>query len=232
MRFNLDRGRLLDLLVGHTIYNDPTVAVRELLQNAIDAVRYQHYLDQKSLRPNQSASEIGDVEVKWNSDNRELIIEDHGSGMNLDIITFNLMRVGASFYNTPKFHSEFADFTPISRFGIGVLTCFIVSDNIEITTSQEEAGYRIRMTSVQSDYLIKKLDVGSPVLRGIEPHGTRVKLELRKSIDFTDKSMAEIVRHWIILPPSRVTFQENDQQPIEIGFKTLTSSPLLLFSRR
>jgi len=41
MRFELDRGQLLDLLVGHTIYNDPTVAVRELLQNSIDAVRYQ-----------------------------------------------------------------------------------------------------------------------------------------------------------------------------------------------
>ncbi|MBI5000998.1 MAG: hypothetical protein HZB92_05670 [Euryarchaeota archaeon] len=29
--FELDRGRLLDLLVGHTLYNDPTVAVRELI---------------------------------------------------------------------------------------------------------------------------------------------------------------------------------------------------------
>lgn len=47
MNFEFDRGRLLDLLVGHTIYNDPTVAVRELLQNAIDAVRYQHYHDKK-----------------------------------------------------------------------------------------------------------------------------------------------------------------------------------------
>lgn len=44
MNFELDRGRLLDLLVGHTIYNDPKVAIRELLQNAIDAVRYEHYL--------------------------------------------------------------------------------------------------------------------------------------------------------------------------------------------
>ena len=43
LRFELDRGRLLDLLVGHTIYNEPTVAIRELLQNGIDAVRYQHY---------------------------------------------------------------------------------------------------------------------------------------------------------------------------------------------
>ncbi|MFC1717576.1 hypothetical protein ACFL6S_28200 [Candidatus Poribacteria bacterium] len=58
MRFELDRGRLLDLLVGHTIYNDPTVAVRELLQNAIDAVRYQHYLDTKLCDPNEPVPSI------------------------------------------------------------------------------------------------------------------------------------------------------------------------------
>jgi hypothetical protein len=41
LKFELDRDRLLNLLVGHMIYNDPMVAVRELLQNSIDAVRYQ-----------------------------------------------------------------------------------------------------------------------------------------------------------------------------------------------
>jgi molecular chaperone HtpG len=138
--------------------------------------------------------------------------------MNLDVITFNLMKVGASFYNTPIFHSEFADFTPISRFGIGVLTCFMVSDNIEITTCQEESGFRIKMSSVQSDYLIKKLEAGNPTLQGIEPHGTRVKLELRKSIDLTNKSIFEIVRHWVILPLCSVTYHENNKVPIRIGF--------------
>jgi molecular chaperone HtpG len=50
LSFELDRGRLLDLLVGHTIYNEPTVAVRELLQNSIDAIRYQHYLNGREAR--------------------------------------------------------------------------------------------------------------------------------------------------------------------------------------
>lgn len=64
MRFELDRGRLLNLLVGHTIYNDPTVAVRELLQNAIDAVRYQQYLDARNALPSTRVTPMGRVSVK------------------------------------------------------------------------------------------------------------------------------------------------------------------------
>lgn len=130
MKFELDRGRLLNLLVGHTIYNDPTVAVRELLQNAIDAVRFQHHLSEKEA--SETKAPMGRVYVKWDPDERELLVEDDGTGMDLDIIKFHLMRVGSSFYDTPKFVTEHEDFTPISRFGIGILTCFMISDDIEI----------------------------------------------------------------------------------------------------
>jgi hypothetical protein len=41
--FTFDQPRILDLLTGHTIYNDTGVVLRELLQNAIDAVRLQHF---------------------------------------------------------------------------------------------------------------------------------------------------------------------------------------------
>ena len=37
--FELDQARILDLLTGHTLYNDSDVVIRELAQNAIDAVR-------------------------------------------------------------------------------------------------------------------------------------------------------------------------------------------------
>ncbi len=161
MKFELDRGRLLDLLVGHTIYNDATVAVRELLQNAIDAVRYQHYLEEKEqLNTGRPASAMGRVLIKWDSSERVLIVEDNGIGMDRTVISSHLMKVGASFYNTPQFQQEYKDYTPISRFGIGILTNFMVSDDIEIVTCKGGTGYRLRLTSVQSDYLLKKIDLG------------------------------------------------------------------------
>ncbi len=212
MSFELDRGRLLDLLVGHTIYNDPTVAIRELLQNAIDAVRFQYHLNEKD------GASMGSVNVNWDSEKLELIVEDNGIGMDSDVIKFNLMRVGSSFYDTPKFQSEHADFTPISRFGIGILTCFMISDDIEIITSQQNGGYRIRMSSVHADYLVKKLEPGNLSLKGLEPHGTRVILKLRSSIDLKERSMFDIVRYWIILPACRISYSENGQKPQLVGF--------------
>ena len=37
--FVIDQARILDLLTGHTLYNDARVVLRELVQNALDAVR-------------------------------------------------------------------------------------------------------------------------------------------------------------------------------------------------
>ena len=39
--FSLDQHKILDLLTGHTLYNNSTVVLRELTQNALDAVRLQ-----------------------------------------------------------------------------------------------------------------------------------------------------------------------------------------------
>src|ERR1017187_1505682 len=73
LKFELDRGRLLDLLVGHTIYNDPLVAIRELLQNSIDAVRYQRHLDaRQASQEGKPVPPMGKVTIRWNSSERLL----------------------------------------------------------------------------------------------------------------------------------------------------------------
>ena len=219
MRFELDRGRLLNLLVGHTIYNEPTVAVRELLQNAIDALRFQFYTDRKSAKgKNIPEPTMGQVLVRWDPKTRELIVQDNGIGMDLNVIENHLLRVGASFYDTPQFQTENSDFTPISRFGIGILTCFMISDNIEIVTSRGGAGRRIRMTSVQADYLIKDLSAGDPQLEGIEPHGTRVRLTLRPSVDLQERSILAIVRQWVLIPVCDVLYEEPGSDGQKVGF--------------
>lgn len=219
LKFELDRGRLLDLLVGHTLYNDATVAIRELLQNAIDAVRYQHYLEKRdALRAGREALPIGRVKVIWDGEKRTLAIEDNGTGMDLDIIQNHLMKVGASYYNTNQFEAENTDFTPISRFGIGILTCFMVSDDIEIVTVKGSRGYRLRMTSVHADYLLREAQPYGELTSSVSPHGTRVRLILRDSIDLTERSIEEIVRHWIILPECAVEFEERGKPVQRIGY--------------
>ncbi len=212
LRFELDRGKLLDLLVGHTIYNDPTVVIRELLQNSIDAIRYRSYLE----KGNYSISKI---EVEWNSSTRELVIRDNGVGMDKFVIVNHLMKVGSSFYSTNEFITKNVDFSPISKFGIGILTCFMVSDDVEILTKKGEKGYRIRMTSVHSNYLLKELSSEHQDLDTLKRAGTSVKLKLRPSVDLSKRSIEQILRYWIIFPACQVLYTENKTIQKEIGFK-------------
>ena len=174
MKFELDRGRLLDLLVGHTLYNDPTVAVGELLQNAINAVRFQHHLNEKETT--ETESPMGRVNVKWDPDERELIVEDDGTGMDLDIIKFHLMRVQVDHSTTlqsSQLNMKISLQSPVRE--LEFLPCFMISDDIEIITCKQNDGFRIRMSSVHADYLLKNLKSGHQSLSGLEPHGTRIK---------------------------------------------------------
>lgn len=165
---------------------------------------------------------MGKAMVHWNVETRELVVEDDGIGMDLDTIKFHFLRVGSSYYNTPQFQTENAGFSPISRFGIGVLTCFMISDDIEIITCchspQGSVGHRIRMTSVHAEYLLKQLESGDPELKGLEPHGTRVKLRLRETVDLSEKSIVDILRYWVILPSCQVLYVESGRESQRIGF--------------
>ncbi|MCP4248393.1 MAG: hypothetical protein GY778_15200 [bacterium] len=233
MKFELDRGRLLDLLVGHTLYNEPTVAIRELLQNSIDAVRFQYYLDQRrDGAPGSAPPVMGQVIVRWDGDQRRLVVQDGGIGMDLDTIKYHLLRVGASYYDTPQFNAEHADFSPISRFGIGVLTCFMMSDDIEIVTCKGPEAYRIRMSSVRGDYLLKGLEPGDKLLTGLSPHGTRVTVKLRASIDLKQQSVQDIVRFWVILPECAVVYQEDGHDHVAIGHESVKEAMQTLYAKK
>ena len=217
LKFELDRGRLLDLLVGHTLYNDPTVVVRELLQNAIDAVRYQYYLESKD----SPDAIMGEVRVKWDENTRKLTIWDNGTGMDKFVIDNHLMKVGSSYYSTSEFLDKNEGFNSISRFGIGILSCFMVSDDVEIITFKDNQGYRLRMTSVHSNYLLKKLKKSSDLLKDLKSHGTKVQLTLRPSLDLEEKSILDIIKYWIILPDCSVTYSENLGLEETIGFSSI-----------
>jgi hypothetical protein len=68
--------------------------------------------------------------------------DDFGTGMDEQIIRDHLLKVGSSYYGSAQYKADVlrasgkggGDFTPISRFGIGLLSCFIVCDRVEIST--------------------------------------------------------------------------------------------------
>ena len=124
----MDQDRILKLLTGRNLYSDPGVFVRELLQNAIDAV-----LTRSSLDPH-FAEQDGRIVIRSWVDREGYSwfrIEDNGIGMDDHIITDYFLKVGRSYYTSDEFRADKrhygrgADYNPISRFGIGILSCFM-----------------------------------------------------------------------------------------------------------
>lgn len=212
--FTIDQAKILDLLTGHTLYNDTSVVLRELVQNALDAVRLQ-FFDPRG----EECLKRGRVTIHWDTERRVLTVRDNGTGMTQDIVDRHLLKVGASRYQDPKFQEEHPHFSPISRFGIGILSSFMVADSVEVITSHpdEPQARQMLLRSVHGKYLIKLLDKENDAdARAIGDHGTTVRLAIRTSAQEAD--VEEIARRWIVIPGCNVTLQVDEGPEQTIGY--------------
>jgi hypothetical protein len=156
-QFELDHQRIYELLMGGAIYQNPLVCVRELVQNSVDACRYLDALSQLAEARSGGVSRPPDVKKRifvsyYESSNDSLaprlVIRDRGLGMNKYILETYFLRVGQSIYRSEQFNrqrAEFAvlpeydlDFAPVSEFGIGFLSCFLLADRVSVETAMAE----------------------------------------------------------------------------------------------
>lgn len=134
-KFSLNKKQIIDLLMGTKLYGKPEVALRELLQNSIDAC-----LLRKKLSELWCIEYTPKIQVSLYTKNNVdyLKVSDNGIGMNQHIIDKYYTNVGCSYYASREFSelmvSLKSSFTPISRFGIGILSCFMVCDSMEVET--------------------------------------------------------------------------------------------------
>lgn len=144
-RFELDDQRIYRLLMGGAIYDEPLVAVRELVQNAVDACRLRDALTQVHEPYVPIKNER--IFVRYEEPDAEhglpsLSVTDTGTGMDAFILERYFLKVGRSYYNSAEFNYERAalrkrnlDFAPISEFGIGFLSCFLLADHVEVESA-------------------------------------------------------------------------------------------------
>lgn len=213
LRFEIDQQNILKLLTGHTLYNDSTVVLRELIQNAMDAGRLQ-----------DSRSKIGSkyqsrVEVSWDSKTRLLRVSDNATGMDVESITGYLLKVGASKYQSEAFKKDYPDFHSISRFGIGLLTCFMISDDVDVYTLDEEEKqcHLLKIRNLNGEYLMRNDADVSNILEGA--HGTTFELKVRADIKMDN--IEQQIRQWIVIPFGELTLSIDGGPKQKIGYKTV-----------
>jgi molecular chaperone HtpG len=134
---------LLKKLIAPLYGDSPEVGIRELLQNAIDAVNERHA---KSTPKEVVASAIGVdppevfVRVEGSAeDGGWVIVEDRGVGMTEDILRFYFLRVGASYRDSDAWRKAYtvggsSVIVRSGRFGLGSLAAFLLGERIEVVT--------------------------------------------------------------------------------------------------
>jgi predicted MPP superfamily phosphohydrolase len=129
-------SQLIPLLAGRNIYSEPEAFTRELIQNSIDAIKIR----EKSKNEDGIINTAIALEIK--EDNASKLnyfkITDQGTGMNRYILERYLTTIGRSFYTSSDFRKLGIAYSPISKFGIGFLSCFMLGKQVNVQTTHHE----------------------------------------------------------------------------------------------
>jgi len=186
--FTLNQRGIIELLMGVRFYKDKYLCLRELYQNALDACRCM-----AGIYSNDGVSKKGYIEFGLGEEVIErkkrkfIYCSDNGTGMTKDIIENYFLKIGNSYYTSREFYRKIVKlrnpFKPISCFGIGILSCFMIGDKIEVITKAIKDEYR--------SYDVIKFSVDGPYERfyymkpdeldieKIGSHGTLIKIYLK-----------------------------------------------------
>ncbi|WP_341973813.1 HSP90 family protein [Microbacterium sp. LWO13-1.2] len=163
-QFQVDLRGVVDLLSRH-IYSSPRVYLRELLQNARDAITARNEIDggggRIRITPLTEAS-------------GEFVLRDDGIGLTAAEVADLLATVGRSskrdIFDLPR-----SDY--LGQFGIGLLSCFMVADTIVIRSRSARGGPAVEWTgSADGTFRVTEIDDDLPI-------GTSVHLVPRFDAD-------------------------------------------------
>ena len=189
--------RLLTLLVKPLYGDYPEVGVRELVQNAADAVRElktwcsNHNTKPESLDLPEIAADVV-VEFIDQNDRVLLRVQDCGIGMTADTIQNYFLKAGASFRHSDEWLKEFTDDTGHSKvaragkFGIGAFAIFLLGRKYRLQTrhASETTGFELEASMDSQLIEIKRFPGKIPV-------GTTVEIEIDRKLlphKITEKS--------------------------------------------
>lgn len=187
-QFQVDLRGVVDLLSRH-IYSSPRVYLRELLQNARDAITARREHDGQG----------GRIRITPLSDaTGEFVLRDDGVGLTSAEVADLLATVGRSskrdIFDLPR-----SDY--LGQFGIGLLSCFMVADTIVIRSRSARGGSGVEWTgSTDGTFRVTEIDDDLPI-------GTSVHLVPRFDADelLRPAAVRELATTFAEFLPVRVT---------------------------
>ncbi len=198
-RFQVNLSGIIDLLSKHT-YSSPQVFIRELLQNGADAIKARRYLEPEFVGKMHIhlARESGDLP--------ELTFSDNGIGLNEEEIHLFLATIGQT---SKRGEWPVSDNGFIGQFGIGLLSCFVVSDEVVVTTRSAKDDAKTIEWRGRADGTYS-LDF---VERTMEP-GTEVRIYCKPGMEeyFEIERVSKLAHHYGSLLRFPITLGDGDGQ--------------------
>lgn len=197
---------MVDLL-SHHLYGSPRVYLRELLQNAADAITAQ-----RSTVDEDGEHEIH-IEPSEVTGDGTLRVHDTGIGLTEAQVHELLATIGRS---SKRDELGFARHEFLGQFGIGLLSCFVVADRIEVLTRSAEAPTVRWVGHADGRY-----EVSRPQTQRVA-QGTTVILHPRRDAEqwLTGVTVTELATLYGALLPVTIRIGSNDsitQSPPWLG---------------
>lgn len=165
----MSKKSVIDLIASNAIWKQNSgIAIRELVQNAVEACRYRNYHTPASY------SYTPQVKLVFDRPTRTITVHDNGCGMSERVVLNHLLSVGNSRSRDPGY--AVSGYFPIARFGIGFWSVFTISSSADIETASFEdststnkgqgVGFNVALHELK-DYTVfipRELPVGTKVI--------------------------------------------------------------------
>lgn len=163
---------LIKLLIKPLYGEDIKYAIRELLQNAIDACHEKASICNEEYEP----------QIEIVITNGEFIITDNGIGMGTHIITNYFLVAGASYRNDFEWKKVYIDKGTSKvirggRFGIGVLASFLIGNQLTVKTRPYFEKYTY---SFDANLDVEQIDIFKNTY--MSTSGTEIRIKITESI--------------------------------------------------
>ena len=214
-QFKAESKKLLDLMIN-SIYTNKEIFLRELISNSNDALDKLSFesLTNKSIKINKK--KLG-IKLDIDKDNRLLIIEDNGIGMDKDELSENLGTIAKSGSLAFKEGLDEKDkLNIIGQFGVGFYSSFMVSDKVIVESRKVNNDKAYKWVSTGADgYEITEIDK--------DEVGTKITLHIKDGEEYDEfleefkvQALVKKYSDYIAYPITMYTVDEKN------GKKTLT----------
>lgn len=196
LEFSVNKERLINLLIGTSVYQTEMECIREYIQNALDASKVQLWIDlvngkydsgrfkndevfdNSQLTPFDLDRRVYEnyqitISVEWNEKKDKIRLKFHDNGIGIEREYMEkLSTIGTGWHGRPQYanylHKMVKWLRPTGGFGIGMQSAFMITDSVEIRTKSDKdvCGYKVVLNKEKKTGTVAITELKHSLFRG------------------------------------------------------------------